>query len=162
MTAPMRSRFASLSMVSLLAATVALAAPLALAQQAPAPDAATASRLVFVVNAANRTAVTADMAREIYRGERRYWPDGTRIVLVVTEPGTREHQAMTRVLLGFGEPEFRRLWDALRYQGEAPVPPYVVPSGGAATRFVERVAGAIGYAWEPDVTPAVRRALTWQ
>jgi hypothetical protein len=67
--------------------------------------------------------------RKIFSGEKRTWPGGLPIQLIVRAPGCHERQALLQ-LLNMTEGEYKQHWTSLVFRGEADAPPAVVPSSG--------------------------------
>lgn len=80
--------------------------------------------------------------RKIFAGERRTWAGGTVVRLVVRPPGTREREALLR-LLQLDETDYEQYWTAKVYRGEAQFPPVVLSSGGMTREAIVTYPGAV-------------------
>lgn len=80
--------------------------------------------------------------RKIFAGQRRAWPGGTPIKIVVRDQGTEERAAVLR-LLGMSENEYEQYWRTQVFRGEAYAEPLVMPSFGMVKEAVADYSGAI-------------------
>lgn len=115
----------------------------------------TVTDIAVVVN--SRSAVmnvsSADL-RRIFAGERRYWPGGVRIKLIVRQPGSHEWLALLR-LLRMSETEYKQYWTAQIFRGESDAEPLSLPSFGMVKEAVELFPGAISLADAQQVKPGM-------
>lgn len=88
--------------------------------------------------------------RKIFSGDKRSWPDGTRIKLFSRGPGTPERAALLK-LLGKSETEYKQYWAGKVYQGEAESEPMVLPSVGVQKEALKAYPGAIALFDSADV-----------
>ena len=114
------------------------------------PLCAQASDMAVVVNVKNPTIrlSSADL-RKIFAGEKRTWPGGIPVKLILRNAGAREHDAVLR-LLRFSEPEFREYWIAQVYRGDS-AEPVAVFSNGMQKEAVMSIPGAIALIAVDDV-----------
>jgi hypothetical protein len=86
--------------------------------------------VAVVVNPANPiTALSMAELRKIFAGDKRNWPGGAPIKLIVRAPGTHERMVLMK-LLRMSEGDYREHWVAQILRGEAASEPVVVPSVG--------------------------------
>ena len=93
--------------------------------------------------------------RKIFAGERRSWAGGTVVRLVVRPAGTRERDALLR-LLQMDETGYEQYWTAKVYRGEAQFPPVVLPSVGMTREAIVTYPGAIALIEVNDVKPDMK------
>jgi phosphate transport system substrate-binding protein len=120
---------------SLLILTGLSLAPLANAQ---------GTDVAVIVNPNNSVAaVTMTDLRKIFAGEKRSWPGGVPIKLIVRGPGCHERMVLLK-LLGMSEGEYKEYWTAQVIRGEADAEPPIVPSSGMVREAVLVFPGGIG------------------
>lgn len=93
--------------------------------------------------------------RKLFAGERRTWPGGVVVRLVVRPPGTRERDALLR-LLQMNEIDYEQYWTAKIYRGEAQFPPVVLSSVGMTREAIVTYPGAIALIAANDVKPDMK------
>lgn len=93
--------------------------------------------------------------RKIFSGEKRTWPDGSRIKLFARAPGTLERTALLK-LLGKSESEYKQYWTGKVYQGEAEAEPMTLPSNGMQREALTAYGGAIALVDSADVKPGMK------
>ena len=93
--------------------------------------------------------------RKIFSGEKRSWPDGTKVRLISRAPGTVERSALLR-LLAKSEAEYKQYWTGKIYQGEAESEPLVLPSVGMQKEALTAFPGAIALFDKVDVKPGMK------
>jgi phosphate transport system substrate-binding protein len=81
--------------------------------------------------------------RDIFLGDRQFWPDQRRVTLLIHAPGTAERAALLRTVYQMSEPDFRRYWIAKVFRAEVAAGPKLVYSNDMAKRLVATVPGAI-------------------
>ena len=79
----------------------------------------------------------------VYRRQRQYWPDGTRVQPVNLAADHPLRRAFSRAVFGADPAALDSYWNELYFRGVRP--PYVVASNEAVLRFVSQTPGAIGY-----------------
>jgi hypothetical protein len=87
---------------------------------------------------------SADL-RKVFAGEKRSWPGGVPVKLIVRGPGCHERIVLLR-LLGMSESEYKSYWTAQVFRGEADAEPFTVPSIGMVKEAAKVFPGAIGMA----------------
>lgn len=120
------------------------------------PAAAQVSDVAVVVNS-NNPAVTLSLGelRKIFSGEKRTWPGGSAIKLLVRTPGTHERLVLMK-LLGMSEGEYKQYWTTQVFRGEASSEPVVVFSNGMEKEAIVSIPGAIALMETRDVKPGVK------
>ena len=113
--------------------------------------------LAIVVNQSNPINDLAfSELRAVFLGERRHWPNGRRITLVMMEPGQPERDAVLREVCKMGEPDLRRRLLQGLLTGEILVSPKTLATPVGVRKFVFNVPGAIGYLRPADVDGSVK------
>jgi phosphate transport system substrate-binding protein len=121
-------------------ASFLILAGLCLASQANAQG----TDVAVIVNPNNSVAaVTMTDLRKIFAGEKRSWPGGVPIKLIVRGPGCHERMVLLK-LLGMSESEYKEYWTAQVIRGEADAEPPIVPSSGMVREAVHVFPGGIG------------------
>jgi ABC-type phosphate transport system substrate-binding protein len=102
--------------------------------------------LAIIVNKSNPVEGLsyADL-RQIFLGQRSYWPHGRKITLVMREPGQAEREAVLRAVYGMGERDFNRHFLQAKFTGEVLAAPKLLSTAAGVKKFVLNVPGAIAY-----------------
>lgn len=100
--------------------------------------------------------LTMEELREIFLAEQLYWPDRSRIVLLVRAPAAYERSFVLDRIYQMSEAEFRRYWIAKMFRAEIPSGPRVVFSSNMAIGLVTAIPGSITFMLASDVTPDVK------
>jgi len=93
--------------------------------------------------------------RKVFAGEKRSWPGGLAIRLIVRPPGCHERFLLLR-LLGMSESEYKHYWTAQLFRGEAGSEPTAVPSVGMQKEALTAFPGAISLVDARDVKPGMK------
>ena len=121
----------------------------------PRPMSAQSSDIAVVVNPMNPVSnVTLADLRKLFGGERRTWPNGGRVKVIVWPPGSNERKTMLR-LLGMSESEYKQYWTAQVFRGDADAEPVSVPSFGMVKEATKVFSGAIALVEAQDVKPGM-------
>jgi len=108
-----------------------------------------------IVNPRNSaTNVSSADLRKMFAGEKRSWPGGVRVKLIVGAPGSHERLVLLR-LLGMSESEYKHYWTAQIFRGEADSEPLTVPSFGMLKEAATVFPGAIGLVDAKDLKPGM-------
>ena len=97
---------------------------------------------VVVYRDSHVTNVSFTDLRKIFMGEKRSWPGGLPIKLIVRAPGCHERLALLR-LMGMSESDYKQYWTAQVIRGEADAEPLAVPSFGMVKEAVKVFPGGI-------------------
>ena len=120
------------------------------------PAQAQGGEVAVVVNPANPIKdLTLVELRKVFAGEKRSWPGGVAIRLIVRPPGSHERFVLLR-LLGMSESEYKQYWTAQVFRGEAGSEPVVVPSVGMQKEALSAFPGAISLVDARDVKPGMK------
>lgn len=120
------------------------------------PDSvAQSTDVAVVVNAENRVGnISAGDLRRIFAGEKRLWPGGFPVKIIVRAPGCRERLVLLK-LLNMSEGEYKHYWTAQVFRGEADAAPFEAPSLGMAMEAVGVFPGAITLVAARDIKPGM-------
>jgi ABC-type phosphate transport system substrate-binding protein len=118
--------------------------------------AAQAEDVAVMVNASSQVSnlSLADL-RKIFAGEKRTWPGGVPIKLIMRAPGCRARVVLLK-LLQMSESEYKQYWAAQTLRGEADSEPFTSPSLGMALEAVKAFPGAISMVDAQDVKPGIK------
>lgn len=112
--------------------------------------------VAVVVNANNATtSIAIGDLRKIFAGEKRSWPGGRPIQVIVRVPGTPERLVLLK-LLGMSEKEYTQYWAALVFRGDVRNEPVAVFSNGMEKEAVSAIPGAIALMEARDVKPGIK------
>ena len=100
--------------------------------------------------------LTMQELRAIFLAEQQYWPDKSRIVLLVRAPAAYERTFVLSRIYQMSEAEFRRYWIAKMFRAEVPSGPRVVFSTNMALGLVTAIPGSIAFMLASDVGPDVK------
>jgi ABC-type phosphate transport system substrate-binding protein len=92
--------------------------------------------------------------RKIFSGEKRSWPGGARVKIIVRPQGSHERAVLLR-LLGLSESEYKQYWAAQVFRGEVDAEPVVLPSFGMIKEAAKTFPGAIGLTDARDIKPGM-------
>ena len=112
--------------------------------------------IAVVVSSRNSSSsLSVGELRKIFSGEKRNWPDGTKVKLISRAPGTLERSALLK-LLGKSEAEYKQYWTGKVYQGDADSEPLVLPSVGMQKEALNAYPGAIALFDHVNVKPGMK------
>jgi ABC-type phosphate transport system substrate-binding protein len=113
--------------------------------------------LAIIVNQSNPVSdLSLSELRAVFLGERRHWPNGRRITLVMMEPGQPERDAVLREICKMSESDLRRRLLQGLLTGDILVSPKTLATPVGVRKFVFNVPGAIGYLRPADVDASVK------
>jgi ABC-type phosphate transport system substrate-binding protein len=101
-------------------------------------------------------ALSLDQLRRIFMADQQFWPDGSRITLLVRAPAAYEREVVLNVIYRMSEDEFRKYWVGKMFRAEVPAGPKIVYSSEMAGELVTAVPGAIAFVPAGDVSPNAR------
>lgn len=111
--------------------------------------------VALVVSTSNATInVSSPDLRKIFAGEKRSWPNGTPVKLVVSAPGTSERLALLR-LLRMTETEYKMYWTGRVYRGESDSEPLLLPSVGMIVEAARLFPGTVALVEVQDLRPGM-------
>lgn len=83
--------------------------------------------------------------RKVFLGEKQFWDDNSRIILLVRAPVARERDVVLTKIYRMGEAEFQQYWIAKVFRAEVSSKPKIVYSGDMTRELVTALPGAIGF-----------------
>ena len=121
------------------------------------PLSAAAESLVVIVNPGNPVeSLTFEDLVKIFKKEKRHWPHGGEIYLLMREAGSREQGMILEMIYGMDALALKKLWLTKLYTGEISSFPKVISSNESVREFVKKVPTAIGIIGETYVDADVR------
>ena len=99
--------------------------------------------------------LTRSELRKIFAGEKRTWPGGLSIKVIVRVPRSYERVVLLR-LLGMSESEYKQYWIAQVFRGEAQAEPVALFSNGMQKEAIGAFPGAIALVTLGDVKPGMK------
>lgn len=100
--------------------------------------------------------LTLDQLRHIFLAEQQYWPDGTRITLLVRSSAAPERRIVLDRVYRMDEDEYRRYWVGKMVRAEVPSGPQAVLNSRMARELVAAIPGAITFMPASEVEPGSR------
>ena len=120
------------------------------------PRASAQGDVAVIVNLQNPVAsVSLVDLRKIFAGDKRTWPGGLSIKLIVRTPGCNERLTMLK-LLKMSESEYKSHWTAEVFRGEADSEPISVPSVGMQREAIVAFPGSITLVEAKSVKPGMK------
>ncbi|MBL0340647.1 MAG: hypothetical protein IPP71_06840 [Bacteroidetes bacterium] len=87
--------------------------------------------------------MTIPELKKVFRGEKQWWNDGTKVVVALMKTATPSGSATAKKLLGMTGDELNKYWLSLVFQGKAKAPAFF-NSEKELVEFVNQNKGAIG------------------
>lgn len=110
----------------------------------------------MVVNLQNpATSMSLVDLRKVFAGDKRTWPGGLSIKLIVRTAGCHERLTMLK-LLRMSESEYKLHWAAEVFRGEADAEPITVPSVGMQREAIVAFPGSITLVEAKSVKPGMK------
>ena len=142
---------------SLIAMSLLIAAAALRPDPAVSEEAETDPPIAIVVHPDTAISdLTLDELREIFLADQLYWPDHSRIVLLVRAPTAYERKFVLDRIYRMSEADFRSYWIKKMFRAEVPSGPRVVFSNNMAIGLVTAIPGSIAFMRASDVTPDVK------
>jgi len=114
-----------------------------------------AGDVAVIVNPNNPVSnLTISDLRKILAGEKRYWPGGGHVKLIVLPPGSHARLVLLR-LVGMSESEYKQFCTAQVFRGEADAEPLTIPSFGMVKEAAQVFPGAIALVDFKDIKPGM-------
>ena len=112
--------------------------------------------LAIIVHKSNPVSnLSLDELRRVFMSEQGYWPQRSRVAVVMREQGQPERSAVLRSVFRMTEREYARFVLQAEFT-EKSFGPKVVSSSMGMLRFVHYVTGGIGYVRAGDVDDSVK------
>jgi len=94
--------------------------------------------------------------RNIFLANQQFWPDRSRIILLVGAPQTDEREFVLNIIYQMDEAQFRQYWIAKMFRAEVPRGPKIVFSTEMMLELVVAIPGSISFTDADQVTDDVR------
>jgi hypothetical protein len=94
--------------------------------------------------------------RSIFLADQQFWPDRTRIILLVRAPQSDERTFVLNSIYQMDEAQFRQYWIAKMFRAEVPRGPKIVFSTDMTLELVLAIPGSISFMRANEVTDQVR------
>jgi hypothetical protein len=99
--------------------------------------------------------LSLDDLRNIFLANQQFWPDRTRIILLVRAPATTERTFVLNSIYQMDEAQFRQYWIAKMFRAEVPRGPKIVFSTDMTLELVVAIPGSISFMKADQVTDQV-------
>lgn len=100
--------------------------------------------------------LTIDELRNIFLANQQFWPDRSRIILLVHAPQSDERDYILKSIYQMDEAQFRQYWIAKMFRAEVPRGPKIVFSTDMMLELVVAIPGSISLTKADQVTGDVR------
>lgn len=119
--------------------------------------AASAEELKVIVHKSNPvdTLSLYDLTK-IFKGEKQFWPNGEKVLLLMREPGSAEKETVLRSIYKMTEEKQKQFWLEKVFRGEATGLPKILNSSAAMKKVVSSTPNAIGYILANEADGAVK------
>ncbi len=91
--------------------------------------------------------------RRIFLGEQQFWPDRSKVTLLVRAPVARERAVVLDEIYRMNEDQFRQYWIGKMFRAEVAGGPKIVYSSDMAMNLVSMIPGSITFVLASAVTP---------
>ena len=137
--------------------TVGIAGTLALAPAVAQEESAGNQAVAIVVHSGtNIDDVSLTQLRRIFLAEQQFWPDRSRITLLVRAPGAYEREFVLERIYQMSENQFRKYWIAKMFRSEVPSGPRIVFSNDMAAELVTAIPGSITFMRASEISDTVK------
>ncbi len=100
--------------------------------------------------------LSSTQLRSIFLAEQQFWPDHSRITLLVRAPVAVERDMVTDRIYRMDESQFRQYWIAKMFRAEIATGPKLVNSSAMAIQLVTAIRGAITFVPATSIEPGMR------
>jgi ABC-type phosphate transport system substrate-binding protein len=94
--------------------------------------------------------------RRIFLGEQQFWPDRSKVTLLVRAPTSRERTVVLDRIYRMDEDRFRQYWIGKMFRAEVAAGPKIVYSNDMALNLITAIRGSITFIPVSAVTPEVK------
>jgi ABC-type phosphate transport system substrate-binding protein len=94
--------------------------------------------------------------RRIFLGEQQYWPDRSKVTLLVRAPTAYERSMVLDRIYRMDEDRFRQYWIGKMFRAEVAAGPKIVYSSDMALNLIAAIRGSITFVPLSAVTPDVK------
>jgi ABC-type phosphate transport system substrate-binding protein len=123
---------------------------------AHAQETTTSKPIAIVVHKATEVEnLSLDELRNIFLANQQFWPDRTRIILLVRAPKSEERDFVLNTIYQMDEARFRQYWIAKMFRAEVPRGPKIVFSTDMMLELVIAIPGSISFVSADEVTDDV-------
>ena len=102
------------------------------------------------------TDLSTDQLRRIFLADQQFWPDRSRIVLLVRAPEAIERKMVLDRIYQMNESEFRKYWIGKMFRAEVAALPKIVFSSNMAQELVTAIPGSITFIPSGDVDSSIK------
>lgn len=122
-----------------------------------ANDAVSSSPIAIVVHKSKGIKnLSLDELRSIFLADQQFWPDRSRIILLVRAPQSDERDFVLNRIYQMSEAQFRQYWIAKMFRSEVPRGPKIVFSTDMTLELVVAIPGSISFIRADEITDDVR------
>lgn len=89
--------------------------------------------------------LTFEQLRRVFLGERQFWPDNSRVTLLVRAPVSVERDIVLDRVYRMSEGQFQQYWISKMFRAQVPAGPKIVYSTEMARELVTAIPGAITF-----------------
>ncbi|MCJ7557149.1 MAG: hypothetical protein MUP90_09580 [Gammaproteobacteria bacterium] len=131
---------------------------LATAAQAGSQESSLAPSAIAIVVHKDTQVDNLSMAdlRSIFLANQQYWPDRTRITLLVRAPKSNERDFVLDTIYQMTEAQFRQYWIAKMFRAEVPRGPKIVFSTDMTLDLVVAIPGSISFMRSDETSEGVK------
>jgi len=122
----------------------------------PAASQTTDAVAIVVHPEATVEGLTFAQLRRIFLGDQQFWPDRTRITLLVRAPDAYERSVVLERIYDMSEEHFRRYWIAKIFRADVSSGPKIVYSNDMILELITALPGAIGFMRVSEVAGGVK------
>lgn len=131
--------------------------PLVTATQAGAQEALAPGAIAIVVHKDTQVDnLSMGDLRSIFLANQQYWPDRTRITLLVRAPKSDERDFVLDSIYQMTEAQFRQYWIAKMFRAEVPRGPKIVFSTDMTLDLVVAIPGSISFIRSDETSDGVK------
>ena len=94
--------------------------------------------------------------RNIFMANQQFWPNRSRIILLVRAPQSDERDFVLNTIYQMDEAQFRKYWIAKMFRAEVPRGPKIVFSTGMTRDLVVAIPGSISFLRADQVTDDIK------
>ncbi len=130
---------------------------LAVGALASAEEITSSSPIAIVVHKDSQVEnMSLDDLRSIFLADQQFWPDRTRVILLVRAPQSDERDFVLNRIYQMTEAQFRQYWIAKMFRAEVPRGPKIVFSTDMALDLVVAIPGSISFIRADEVTDDIK------
>jgi ABC-type phosphate transport system substrate-binding protein len=131
-------------------------ATLAVPAEHPAQSVANGAVAIVAHPNAPVSDLTSAQLRSIFLGEQQFWPDRSRITLLVRAPAAPEREVVLNRIYRMSEAHFRQYWIAKMFRAEVPAGPRNVQNSAMTRELVNAIPGSIAFLPASEVGPDMK------